>query len=110
MGNLVKITLRLPPELHARLHKKASISHRSLNSIIIEALQENLEQIKSEPESEYDQAIRVLRKHGLIEDPSPGWQKYIREAPDISHAELRDMLKGAPPLSEVIIEQRGPRE
>ena len=110
MESSVKLTLRIPLALHARLRKRAISSNRSLNSIIIDTIRENLEQTLSEPVSEYGQALRLLREHGLIEDLDPRWGKYILEAPDISHAELRERLKGVLPLSEIIIEERGPQE
>jgi hypothetical protein len=60
-------------------------------------------------ESEREIMLRSLREHGLVEEPGPRWREYAEKAPEMTHVELREMLKGVPPLSEAIIEDREPR-
>ena len=106
----VKMTVRLPNKLHKRLKQRAQSENQSLNAVIVEALQQSIEQEGTVYETQEDQAWRLMREKGLWEPLGPAWDEYLKDAPDISHQELREMLKGVPPLSEIIIEDRGPRE
>ena len=109
MERIVKMTVRLPAGLHEQLKKRAKTSDWSLNTVVVETLREGLEQEKPASGSERDRVLRLLREYGLIEELGPGWKKTIEQAPKISHAELRERLKGVPPLSELIIAEREPR-
>ncbi|MEW5870424.1 MAG: toxin-antitoxin system HicB family antitoxin [Chloroflexota bacterium] len=109
MEQLVKLTVRLPVRLHERLKQRAEWQDASLNKVIVDALSKGLAEQAPEEESERKRALRVLRESGLWEPMGPEWQAEMAEAPEISHAELREQLKGVPPLSETIIEEREPR-
>jgi len=75
----------------------------------VETLEEGLEVVKPPEETARERMLRLLREHGMIEEPSPRWNEYAVGAPEMTHAELREMLKGVPPLSQAIIEDREPR-
>ena len=105
----VKMTVRIPPNLHKRLKQRALVSSQSLNSVIIDALQQSVDQDEKLYETQEDHAWRLLREKGLWEPLGPIWDEYLKDASEISHAELREMMKDVPPLSEIIIEDRGPR-
>jgi hypothetical protein len=109
MTDLVKLTVRIPPRLHERLKKRAQQSDYSLNRTIVETIEEGLKVDRTIEESERERMLRLLREHGLIEQPGPGWEKYTAVPHSMTHAELREMLKGLPPLSEAIIADREPR-
>ena len=109
MTDLIKLTLRIPPRLHERLKKRARSQDCSLNQAILQTLVEGLEVERPEVESPRERALRILRQHNMIVEPGAEWQKYAENAPDLTHAELREMLKGVPPLSQAIIEEREPR-
>ncbi len=106
-GPTVKLTLRLPAALHEKLLRRARAANRSLNTVIVESIQQSAADESMYPEeSEHEKIRRVLRETGLLEPLGPEWKKYTENAPDITHAELRQMLEGVPPLSEAIIEER----
>lgn len=104
---VVKLTVRLPGRLHDRLKRRARQSHRSLNALIVESLW--LGAVSAEPESEADVVRAVLVRSGLWAPLGPEWSDLTRGAEDLGDEELREQLEGVPPLSEVIIEDRGPR-
>jgi hypothetical protein len=109
MTEYIKITLRIPPQLHQRLKRRAQQKDSSLNRTILETIEDGLEVEKLPEQSERERLLRLMRERGLIVEPGPGWKKYASETPSMTHAELREMLKGVPPLSEAIIEEREPR-
>jgi predicted transcriptional regulator len=106
----VRITLRLPSGLHNRLKRRVTRSQRSMNSIIVDAIREGLDRSEYEPETSEDRAWKALRESGLWEPLGKEWLEGIDLENLPTHEELREMLKGVPPLSEIIIQERGPRE
>lgn len=104
-----KLTVRLPKQLHQTLRERAARSAQSLNKIIVDALWRGLEREEAESLSEYERTMAAIHKSGLWEPMGPGWDKYIEGAPDMTVEELRESLRGIPPLSEDIIADRGER-
>ena len=110
MESTTKLTVRLPATLHNRLRRRAREKDLSLNQAIIEAVQRGLD---SEPPeetlSERKRVIKVLKESGLYEPLGPGWRKFMDSGSELSHEELRQQIgELVPPLSETIIEDRGP--
>jgi hypothetical protein len=110
MESITKITVRLPATLHDRLRRRAREKDTSLNQVLIEAVQRGLD---SEPPTEAlperEQIVKILKESGLYEPLGPGWNKFI-SGPIPSHEELRRLVgELVPPLSQTIIEDRGPR-
>jgi plasmid stability protein len=102
----VKLTVRLPRRVHQALRERAAEYDVSLNQALVEALESEL---KPEPveETEAEKVRRVLREAGMLADTS--WmQKYVEGVELPTHEEVREWLRGVP-LSEWIIEDRGPR-
>ena len=110
MKPTIKLSLRIPPALHKQVKRRAQASNRSLNAVIVEAVQNGLANEGLEYESQEERAWKVLRESGIWEPLGPEWQKEIGETPDIAHEQLREMLRGVSPLSDLIIDERGPRE
>lgn len=108
MQQTTKLTVRLPVPLHQRLKARAQTTKRSLNRIIVEALRRDMEEY-TQPLSEHERTIQIIRESGLLATLGPEWDKYIEEAPDMTHEEIREALRGLSPLSEDIIADRGPR-
>jgi hypothetical protein len=104
-----KLTVRLPKQLHQTLQERAVRSAQSLNKVIVSTLWRGLEPEEAEPLSEHERVMCTIRKSGLWEPTGPGWDKYIEGAPDMTVEELREALRGIPPLSEDIIADRGER-
>jgi hypothetical protein len=111
METTVKLTVRLPAALHTRLRRRARENDLSLNQIIIQAVQRGLEsQSPEETLSEREQVFKVLKESGLYDPLGPGWEKFMTDEPVLSHEELWELVgELSPPLSETIIEDRGPR-
>lgn len=109
MVKMVKLTLRLPPKLHAQLKRHAAKRNRSLNKTMIETLRLGLTQDTKYDESEREKALRVIREGGMWEPMGPEWDDELANAPDYSFEEWQEKLKGVPPLSDAIIEEREPR-
>jgi len=103
-----KITVRLPGTLREPAREKARRTRRSLNRLITDAVQREVEQPEMAYEDERERTLRVLKESGLLDEPlGPSWDKYAAGAPLLTHEELREALKGQRPLSEDIIEMRG---
>ena len=102
----VKLTVRLPAHLHRVLKERALEYNVSLNQVMVDTLTADLKpEIREETDQEkFD---RVLRESGLLADTS--WMdKYIEGVEIPSLEEVREWLRGVP-LSDWIIEDRGPR-
>jgi hypothetical protein len=103
-----KITVRLPGALREAAQEKARRTQRSLNRLIADAVQRELEQPEAIYETEQERTLRVLKESGLLDEPlGPSWDKYAAGAPLLTYEELWEQLKGQRPLSEDIIEMRG---
>jgi hypothetical protein len=109
--NTVKLTVRLPAGIHQRLKHRAQEENRSLNQIIVHAVEMLLQKSETEyrPLSEYDRTMQIIRESGMWEPMGPEWDKYIEGVPDMTADELREALRGIPPVSEVVIAERGER-
>lgn len=100
----VKLTVRLPLSLHRALQAQARRRRQSLNQTLVEELTRAM---SIAPEGEPAFLDRVLREQGLLAEAGPVWETYLREAPNLTAAEVRRLLAGVPPLSEVVIAERG---
>jgi len=103
----VKLTVRLPAQLHRALKEHAVEYHVSLNQAVVNTLAAELHIAPSAEETERGKVRRVLREAGMLADMS--WVDNV--LPDVEPAtleEAREWLRGVP-LSDWIIEDRGPR-
>lgn len=109
MQATVKLTVRLPAKLHEQLKQRARRNEQSLNKVLVETLQEGLAHPVDYPLSEHEKFRKVLRDSGMLVELGPEWFKGLEDVPLLTHEELWELTKGLPPLSETIIEDRGPR-
>jgi hypothetical protein len=106
----VTLTVSLPPETHRRLKQRAQGERRSLDQVIIAAVEQWLtEEEKPAPASEYERTMQVIRESDLWDPMGPEWNKYIDGVPDVTAEEIRETTRGVPPVSEVVIAERGER-
>lgn len=104
----VKLTVRLPKRVHQALKERAAEYDVSLNQALVDALESELAPVPVE-ETEAERFDRVLRESGMLVELGPEWDDLIGDEADIPSIEkVREMLKGIP-LSDWIIEDRGPR-
>lgn len=107
----VKLTVRLPSPLHRALKERAVEYKVSLNQAVVATLEAELVVAPPGEETEREKVRRVLREAGMLADTS--WMAELanklsdgEELPTLE--EVRDWLEGVP-LSDWIIEDRGPR-
>ena len=107
----VKLTVRLPAQLHRVLKERAVEYHISLNQAVVDTLA--AEFVVASPAEETDTARfdRMMRESGMLADTS--WvEDFVQELtggePLPTLEEVRERLRGVP-LSDWIIEDRGPR-
>jgi hypothetical protein len=102
----VKLTVRLPAELHQALKERAAEYNVSLNQAVIDTLSAEL--LQAEPaETEKERFTRMLREKGMLADTS--WvDDFLPGVEPATLEEVRDWLQGIP-LVDWIIEDRGPR-
>lgn len=106
----VKLTVRLPAQLHRALKERAAEYHVSLNQAVVDTLAAELIAVVGE-ETDVEKFDRMMRETGLLADSS--WmaelaQELAGDEPLPTLEEMRNWLQGVP-LSEWIIEDRGPR-
>jgi len=103
----VKLTIRLPVPLHRALKERAVEYRVSLNQAVVDTLAAEFVVAPPAEETETEKFDRIMRESGLLADTS--WMdKYIEGVEIPSLEEAREWLRGVP-LSDWIIEDRGPR-
>lgn len=106
-GDTVKLTVRLPAQLHRALKERAVTYHVSLNQAVVDTLAADLGVKPPAEETEREKVRRILREAGMLANTS--WMRNV--LPGVEPAtpeEAREWLRGVP-LSDWIIEDRGPR-
>ncbi len=101
----VKLTVRLPAQLHQVLKEHAVEYNVSLNQAVVDTLTVKL--MPAPAETEREKVRRMLKTEGKLADTR--WMRNV--LPGVKPAtldEARAWLRGVP-LSEWIIEDRGPR-
>jgi hypothetical protein len=103
---MTTLMIEVPPETYAELSSIAKQTGRSAADLALAQLQQWLASLHSQPSRE--QAL--LREAGLVADPSPEMLQRAAQA-SMTLSEVRAALDrvGGKPLSEVIIEMRGPK-
>lgn len=109
-GDTVKLTVRLPAQLHRALKERAVEHDVSLNQAVIDTLSASLIAPAGE-ETDTEKFDRMMQETGLRADTT--WMEdLIQELsggePLPTLEEVRGWLRGVP-LSDWIIEDRGPR-
>jgi hypothetical protein len=106
---MTTLTLEVPPDLYERMRQEAAQAGRPIEILVEEWLVGRFP-----PPTAADERARareVLRAAGLLTEPGPELQRLASEATmtleEINAAFAR---AGGKPLSEVVIEQRGPKE
>ncbi len=110
---MATLTLDLTPELYERLRLEAERRGTSAQEIAREWLAERLTPAVPSPLSDRDRATEALRTAGLLVEEPLG--PYLRELAESSTATLEEVSAdleraGGKPLSEIVLEQRGPKE
>lgn len=105
---MTSLNIELPPELYDRLRQEAERSGKPADDLAREWLAERL----GKPEkSERELATEALRRAGLLTELSPKEKERARRS-TATLEEVRASLDraGGKPLSEIVLEQRRPKE
>jgi len=102
-----KITVRLPGALREAAREKARHTRRSINRLITDAVQREVEQPEVVYETERERVRAVLKESGMLMELGPEWDRYTEGVPLLTHEEILKMMAGQRPLSEDVIEMRG---
>jgi len=105
---MTTLRIELPPDLYRKLETAAAQEAKKPAEWTRSLLEERLHAIPDKA-SEREAARHALREAGLLVELSPGLKRLIR--PEVRHEDVEAALSrvGGKPLSEVIIEQRGPK-
>jgi len=108
-SDTVSVMLELSPEAYGRLRDEAGRLGKALPAIAREWLIERLAMSPAPPLDERAPVRQALRAAGLLTELGP--ELRVRADPTISLEEVQEALDRADgkPLSEIIIEQRGPK-
>jgi len=107
----VKLTVRLPARLHRALKERAVEYRVSLNQAVVDTLAAEFVVAQPVVETDTEKFDRMMRESGMLADTS--WvEDFVQELtggePLPTLEEVRELLRGVP-LSDWIIEDRGPR-
>ena len=103
------LTLNLPPDLYDRLRTTAQEQGKPVEAVALEWLAEKSP--PAQPMTDRERARAALRAAGLLAEISPR-EKELADQSTLTLEEARAILDRTegPPLSEVILEMRGPKE
>jgi hypothetical protein len=107
---MTTLTLELPPEAYRRLHEEADRQGKSPQLMAQEWLIERLSPLNPVPDNTREQVRLALHAAGLLVDLSPDLCR--RADPTVHPEDVEASLAraGGKPLSEIVLEQRGPKE
>jgi DNA repair photolyase len=105
----MSVTIQIPDDVMLKLQQRANREGIEPYSLATDLLRNALEPPAAST-SERDAILQALREAGLLVELSPELRKRI--IPGVTHKEVREALAraGGQPLSEIAIEQRGPKE
>jgi hypothetical protein len=106
---MTTLTVELPPEAYRRLHEEADRQGKSPQLVAQEWLIERLSPLRSTPDSTREQGRLALRAAGLLVDLSPDLRQRADPTVHLEDVEASLARAGGKPLSEIVLEQRGPK-
>jgi len=106
---MTTLTLELPPEVYRRLHEEADRLGKPPQVVVQEWLIERLSVPILAPESEREKARQALRATGLLVEQRPHLRRRVDQKVHLEDVEAALARVGGKPLSEIVLEQRGPK-
>ena len=105
---MTTLTLELPPDLFERVRKEAEQDKKPIETVIEELLVQRFP--PPAPASERERAREVLRAAGLLMEPTPEMLAIAAESTaTLDEVQAAFARIGGKPLSDIAIEQRGPK-
>jgi len=105
---MTALTIELPSEVLERLSAQAARAGKSAEALAGEWLAERLN--PSSPQSERERAREALRAAGLLSEPTAEMRAIAAQSTaTLEEIQASFARLGGQPLSEIVIEQRGPK-
>ncbi|NJN66671.1 MAG: hypothetical protein HC884_08090 [Chloroflexaceae bacterium] len=103
------LTIELPNDAYVQLETAARQIGKTVDMLVVELLTSQLLPVAAP--SERDQVTVALQAAGMLAEPSAEMQHIATQGATISEAAVRQALSraGGTPLSEMVLEQRGPK-
>jgi hypothetical protein len=103
---MTTVTLDLPPDTYRRLNEEAHRQGKPIEAVAEALLAEQL----AAPLSERDRATELLRAAGLLAEPGPEMkERATRSTATLAEVQAALAKGTGKTLSEIVIEQRGPK-
>jgi aryl-alcohol dehydrogenase-like predicted oxidoreductase len=106
---MTTLTMELPPEAYRQLHEEANRLGKSPQDVASEWLIERLTASASVSAGDREKARQVLRAAGLLAELSPNLQRLANPKVHLDDIKAALGRSGGKTLSEIVLEQRGPR-
>ena len=107
---MATLILELPPEAYHRLHEEANRLGKLPQVVAQEWLIERLSVLIPASDNARETVRRALRAAGLLVERSQRIQRHTDRQVRLEDVEASLARVGGKPLSEIILEQRGPKE
>ena len=110
---MTTLVLELSPEIYERLNQEAIAMGETVQGAAQKFLGErlNVSPRRYRSRSERDEVTEALRAAGLLTELGPEMQRRAaRSTATLEEVQAALSVPGAKPLSEIIIEMRGPKE
>lgn len=111
---MTTLTLEIQADLWTQIQTLAKQMQDSPESVVLAILQERLSEEGegiTYPESEGAKVDRVLREAGMLSEVGPYLKNLANTIPANEKAVIAALERaGGTPLSEIVLEQRGPKE
>ncbi len=106
---MTTLILELQPDLYDRLAQEAARPGQPVEKLVEEWLERRFP--PPAPACERERAIAVLREAGLLTEPDPELKRQAAQA-TMSLEDIQAIFArvGGNPLSEIVLDQRGPKE
>jgi hypothetical protein len=106
---MTTLTLELPPEVYLRLSEEANRQGKPLKIVVQEWL---IERLTPSPATggDRDKVRQALYAGGLLTELSPGLRARADSTVPLEEVEATLARAGGKPLSEIVLEHRGPKD
>jgi hypothetical protein len=106
---MATVTIDIPTDIYQKLQDASNRAGKSIEHLLQEWLIEHVSY--AEPAHEFGQVQAILRAAGLLTELGPELQKRANYATaTLEEVQTAFARVGGDPLSEIVIEQRGPKE
>lgn len=105
---MTTLMIELPSDLYARLHSEAQQIGRPVEILVEEWLRERLTSLLAD--GDRVRAREILRNAGLLTELGPALKQRAQQSTaNLEEIQAAFARAGGQPLSEIVLEQRGPK-